>query len=578
MKTFTVQSDQQTLAVTRHGDERNPVIVLVHGYPDDQTVWKKVSEELEQDFHVVTFDVRGAGESTAPANWSDYRMENFSRDLMAIINAVSPERPVHLVGHDWGSIHTWESVTDPALQNRIASFTSISGPCLDHMGFWLREKLAKPSFKNLKALALQLIKSWYVFLFHLPGSKLLWRLGLARLWPTGLKWTEGIDSIPSPTQKKNGLWGVNNYRANFMARLLFPRERYTRVPVQLIIPSRDNYVSTGLFENLTQWVSHLYVRQIDAGHWLPLKSPQPLANDIKTFVSFCENGAGSQQINRLRVTDKVSRFSGKLAVVTGAASGIGRATALALAEKGASVVAVDLNLAGAERTAELARLFGVSAWAKKLDVGDGQAMERLRDVLDHECGAVDIVVNNAGIGMAGGMLQTSQQDWQRILNVNLWGVINGSRIFAQQMAAQGISGHIVNVASAAAFMPSKSYPAYATSKAAVFMMTECLRAELADRRIGVSVICPGFVDTGIAKATEYVGLNNDEQERVRAKAHKLYQWRGFKPEKVAEQIVQAIETNKAVTLVGMEASGARLLQRTAPMLNRWLARFDMSPG
>src|SRR5690606_31228232 len=142
-----------------------------------------------------------------------------------LMDAVSPDRPVHIVGHDWGSIQSWEAVTDPALAQRIASFTSISGPCLDHMGYWLREKLGRPTPANLLALTRQLIRSWYVMLFHLPGTPLLWTLGLARLWPRLLRLTERIQVPRRASQAIDGRQGVRLYRANFLRTLLFPRPR-----------------------------------------------------------------------------------------------------------------------------------------------------------------------------------------------------------------------------------------------------------------------------------------------------------------------------------------------------------------
>ena len=195
-----------------------------------------------------------------------------------------------------------------------------------------------------------------------------------------------------------------------------------------------------------------------------------------------------------------------------------------------------------------------------------------------EWGGIDILINNAGIGMAGGILQTEHDDWQRILNVNLWGVINGSRIFAKQMVARGEGGHIVNVASAAAFTPSKTFPAYATTKAACFMLSECMRAELADDGVGVSTVCPGFVDTGIATATHYVGREADVQEQLRKKANQLYKRRAFPAERVAKAIVLGIVRNKAVVLIGAESIAARWLQRISPMLSRRVARVDFSPN
>jgi NAD(P)-dependent dehydrogenase (short-subunit alcohol dehydrogenase family) len=285
--------------------------------------------------------------------------------------------------------------------------------------------------------------------------------------------------------------------------------------------------------------------------------------------------------------------TGPLVVITGAGSGIGRATALAFAEQPqpqphghqqpqphghqqgqqATVVAVDVDGWAAERTAELARLLGAEAHARTVDVGDHTAMEELAKELIHDLGVPDIVINNAGIGMAGPLLQTTVEEWQRILHVNLWGVIHGSRVWGQAMVERGEGGHIVNVASAAAFTPSRMYPAYATTKAAVLMLTECLRAEVGDQGIGVSAICPGLVQTGIIAATRFVGLDAEDQQQRRRATDRLYRLVGITPDRVAVTIVDAVRRDRPLVSVGADAVAARLLSRFAPGSARRLARF-----
>jgi NAD(P)-dependent dehydrogenase (short-subunit alcohol dehydrogenase family) len=265
-------------------------------------------------------------------------------------------------------------------------------------------------------------------------------------------------------------------------------------------------------------------------------------------------------------------FAGKLALVTGAGSGIGRATTFAFAEAGAEVVAVDRDANTAERTAELARVLGARAHAEVVDVSDAAAMDELAKRVAADYGVVDILVNNAGIGAAGAFLDSTVDDWRRTLDVNLWGVIHGCRAFAQQMVERGEGGHIVNVASAAAFQPSKSLPVYSTSKAAVLMLSECLRAELAGHTIGVSAICPGLVNTNITQTTTWAGRSDDEQAAMRQRTSKLYDRRNFRPERVADAILAAVQDNRAVVPVTVEAKAALAMQRFAPALLRRLAR------
>jgi NAD(P)-dependent dehydrogenase (short-subunit alcohol dehydrogenase family) len=264
-----------------------------------------------------------------------------------------------------------------------------------------------------------------------------------------------------------------------------------------------------------------------------------------------------------------------LVLVTGAAGGIGRATAFAFAEAGARVIAVDRDAEGAARTAELSRLIGApEAWAETVDVSDEQAMEQLSEKVAAEYGVVDILVNNAGIGLSGSFLDTTPEDWRKVLDVNLWGVIHGCRLFGRQMAERGQGGHIVNTASAAAYLPSRTLPAYSTSKAAVLMLSECLRAELAGKGIGVSAICPGIVNTNITSTARFTGVDAAEEKRRQRNAARLYGLRNYPPEKVADAILRAVVRNQAVVPVTPEARGGHFMSRFTPRALRAFARLE----
>src|SRR5690606_34255790 len=267
------------------------------------------------------------------------------------------------------------------------------------------------------------------------------------------------------------------------------------------------------------------------------------------------------------------RFGGRLVLVTGAGSGIGRATALAFAAAGARVIAADRDTESARRTAEEARRGGAQlAWAETVDVSDERGMEKFAERVGAEYGVVDVLVNNAGVGLGGPFLDTTAEDWRRVLDVNLWGVIHGCRLFGRQMAERGQGGHIVNVASAAAFLPSRSLPAYSTSKAAVLMLSACLRAELADRDIGVTAICPGLVNTPITSTARFAGVAEEEEQRLRKRAARLYGLRNYPPEKVAGAILRAVVDDEAVVPVTPEARGGYALSRWMPGALRRIAR------
>lgn len=285
----------------------------------------------------------------------------------------------------------------------------------------------------------------------------------------------------------------------------------------------------------------------------------------------------------------LAHFDGALAVVTGAGSGIGRATALALAERGASVVVADIDLPAAERTVTLAKTVGAGGTAYQVDVSDAAAMETFAAEVKEAHRAPDIVVNNAGIAVAGSFLDTGLDDWDRVLGVNLWGVIHGSRLFGRQMHDRvhalpnkpdkpNFGGHIVNVASAAAYAPTRTLPAYCTTKAAVLMLSECLRAELAGSRIGVTAVCPGFVSTDIVANGTYVEGDEESRERLRQRGQKALRRRNYPPEKVAERIVHAIVKNKAVVPVNFEGHLLHTLSRVSPASLRLLARIPAPRG
>jgi NAD(P)-dependent dehydrogenase (short-subunit alcohol dehydrogenase family) len=266
----------------------------------------------------------------------------------------------------------------------------------------------------------------------------------------------------------------------------------------------------------------------------------------------------------------------KVAIVTGGARGIGRATALEFARQGADVLIADVNDVAAKETAEEIRQLGVRTWSMHLDVADGQAWAEFADAVCESHGVPDIVVNNAGIGVAGPFLATSEADWQRILGVNVWGVIHGCRAFARRLVERGAGGHIVNVASAAAYTPSLVYPAYATTKAAVLMLSECLRAELEREDIGVTAVCPGFIDTDISRTTVQVGVDEATAERLRERRVAAYQRRGYSAEKVAGQIVQAVAANRPIAIITPEAHAFRAVSRFAPPIGRRLAKLDLT--
>ncbi|QKG20993.1 L-fuco-beta-pyranose dehydrogenase [Actinomadura verrucosospora] len=303
VKSRRVKADGVRLAVRERGPRTAPVVVLVHGYPDSQAVWEPVADLLAEDFHVVTYDVRGAGGSSRPRRTRAYAMENLAADLAAVIDAVSPGRPVHLAGHDWGSVQGWGAVTGGALEGRVASFTSISGPCIEHFGQWVRDRLRRPTPRHVLQLAGQFARSWYLMFGAIPGvPQLAWRLGGARLFPVVIERMEGIEGWHADTFRKDALYGMKLYRANAVRFLRPGSMATTHVPVQVIAPTRDAFVSPHQSADLTRYVDRLWRREIAAGHWGAVrKDPATTAAWIAEFVRHIEGGPGTAALRGAQV-------------------------------------------------------------------------------------------------------------------------------------------------------------------------------------------------------------------------------------------------------------------------------------
>ncbi|WP_333716668.1 SDR family oxidoreductase [Gordonia sp. (in: high G+C Gram-positive bacteria)] len=561
------------------GDDPRPTVVLVHGWPDTHHLWTHVAPLLAGDFRVIAYDCRGFGDSDRPDGDDPYRLSEMADDLFAVIDAVSPDNAVHVLAHDWGSVLTWEAVGRRDADKCIASFVSVSGPSLDQLGVWARARLRRPTPRNLARAMAQTGSSAYTVFFQIPVAPgLFFRVtGSQTIWREFLHRAEGMprpNAVFRPTLREDMISGLRLYRANIRPKLAAPDPRHTSVPVLEIVNERDIALRPAIFDDTHLYAERLWRRTSPTGHWLPLTRPDYLADVTREFIRARAGieSDGRDSVDRSRILGSPGPMAGKLAVVTGAGSGIGRETAYALAEQGCELILADIDLDAADETVRECKRFGVTATAYLLDVADTAGFVAFAAQVRERHGVADIVINNAGIALAGSALAATDEQVDKLLAVDLRGVITGSREFGRQMVERGVGGHIVNVSSAAAFTPSRDLGLYSAAKAGVLMFSESLRGELTEHRIGVTAICPGIVDTNIVRSTRIAGVDAETEAAQRDRLDKLYRKRGFTPDRVAADIVKAINANKAVAPVTAEAKVGYRVYRFAPWISRLGAR------
>ena len=262
-------------------------------------------------------------------------------------------------------------------------------------------------------------------------------------------------------------------------------------------------------------------------------------------------------------------LTGKVAVVTGAGSGIGRSTALLLARQGAQVHLADIDRGSAGAVADQIEAAGGSAVAHALDVSDAAAVEAFAATVFEIDGGVDILHNNAGIGHGGNIEATSYEDWQRVIGVNLLGVAYGVQAFLPRMLAQGRPASVVNTASMAGIVPTAKMAPYCASKFGVVGMSEALNAEVSKRGIHVSAICPGIIDTPIIAK----GIMRGEIAEIKGQATSYYARRGASPDEVADAVLRTIAKHRLIVPVPRRhVTLPYLIHRLSPALAQPLAR------
>src|SRR3954468_4372988 len=577
---FVESSGGVRIAVYEEGNPDGPTVVLVHGWPDSHVVWDGVAPLLADSFHIVRYDNRGVGKTSVPKPISAYTMACYADDFAAVIDAVAPGEPVHVLAHDWGSAGIWEYLARPGASDHVASFTSVSGPSADHLNRFIIGSLMRPyrPLQFLRALS-QFLSFAYMGFFSIPVvGRLAVRGFIAEFVRQMLVVRDGIPREKlhhSDTYKTDAANSLKVYGANYFRSVTAGRtDHYVDVPVQVIVNTKDQFVRPYIYDDLHRWVPRLWRRDIRAGHWSPMSHPEVLAASVSEFVDFLNGKPATRSLLRAQAGRPREYFGDTLVSVTGAGSGIGRETALAFAREGAELVISDIDEASVKETAAQITARGGVAHAYPLDVSDAAAVEQFAEQVSADHGVPDIVINNAGVGHAGLFLETPREQFDRVLAINFGGVVNCCRSFGRRLVDRGTGGHIVNLSSMAAYSPQQSMNAYSTSKAAVFMFGDCLRAELDQAGVGLTTVCPGVINTNMLRTTRFdvpAGKQAKAEER-RAQIEKAFSARRYGPDKVARAIVPADKKNKPIRPVAPEAYFVYGVAHLLPQAMRSTAR------
>ena len=255
--------------------------------------------------------------------------------------------------------------------------------------------------------------------------------------------------------------------------------------------------------------------------------------------------------------------------ITGAASGIGRAAALAMADRGLRLFLIDVDTSGLAETRRLAEARGATVDTRQLDVTDIDAVAALADEWTVSHGPMDVVMNIAGVAVFGLIEDMRHADWRRVLDVNLWGTIHVIEHFVPPMI-RARRGHLVNIASLAGLVGLPWHAAYSTSKWAVVGLSEVLRYDLRQHDIGVTVVCPGAVDTPIKHSTPILGVPPDSP--VLLNLRQRFDRQAVSPDTVARMARDAIERDRFLVITTWDVRLLYFIKRHAPWLHQLMMR------
>ena len=291
MRTQTLERPETELHVVDAGDPANPAIVFLHGFPDSHELWLPHMASLSDQYHVISFDMRGTGKSTAPAKARGYRIPRLLDDIDQVITLTrGPQGTAHLVGHDWGSMIGWNFVSDPAYSRRARSWTSMAGPHPGVARQWALDNLSLSATQRNEAVE-QILHAWYMLALNIPGTgRTAFSLAATPIYKVALP-LGGVPRDHSYLRKSRRKIATlmkhsfRLYEQNILTPPEPPARDSIRVPTQLVILEDDIFLRPAVCEAMTPYCRNILRVRLQANHWAPVTHPELITATIRSFVS-----------------------------------------------------------------------------------------------------------------------------------------------------------------------------------------------------------------------------------------------------------------------------------------------------
>ncbi|SDE53404.1 NADP-dependent 3-hydroxy acid dehydrogenase YdfG [Mycolicibacterium neoaurum] len=548
-----VNVDGRTVRALTAGDRADTPLLLLHGIGRSLEDWTEQIERLSGRFYVIAVDLPGFGRSARRDGPAD--LVTVADGVAGALAALDEDRPCHVIGNSLGGAVAMQLLAShPDL---VASLILVNSAGFGAEVTALLRMLSLPGIG--RRLATRSTPA---------GARLMERRLFA---DPSLATRERIDHALSIAaqpgtgefllEMANHLGTMRGVRPQWRTELLAAVAAHPR-PTLLIWGDRDRILPAAHLGAAQRQFPDAQVHLFTAtGHMPQIERADEFADLITAFV---ENGPTlstsvppvTAKVGHNRVDSRSQRsacmegFAGKVAVVTGAGSGIGQALAVELGRSGAKLAISDVDTEGLAVTEERLKAIGAPVKADRLDVTEREAFELYADAVKEHFGKVNQIYNNAGIAYQGDIEVSSFKDIERVMDVDFWGVVNGTKAFLPHLIASG-DGHVVNVSSVFGLFAVPGQAAYNSAKFAVRGFTEALRQEMAINKHPVRVTCvhPGGIKTAIARnATAAEGI--DVAEMAKAFDTKLAR---TSPEKAAKIILEAVRKDRARVLVGADA-------------------------